>query len=164
MSDEDSERTCSKSSELFMNHLFSSIWMFHTWLFWISHQLFIPCPCRQTHPSNRYLTERRRCGPEVRFTRHVWQTQAERSPPGPCKVQTRQCKFKSCPSVCLNPPPLILGQFTRWNYPKWTVGGPCREEELLFSTVIGARVEWEGERWRSDVVTGGLLLQGGSWY
>lgn len=127
------ERTCSISSELFLNHFFLTNLIFNTSFFWISHLVYADKRILPTITS-----QKEDCGPEVRFTQHVWQTKAERTPPESCKVQTRQCKFKSCPSVCLNPPPLILGQFMRWNYPKWTVGGPYTEEDLLFSTVIGA--------------------------
>lgn len=62
--------------------------------------------------------------------------------------------------MCLNPPPLILGQFMRGNYPEWTVGGPYAEEDLFFSTMIGAP-ERCGREKVGDWVVGlvGLLLQ-----
>lgn len=52
--------------------------------------------------------------------------------------------------MCFDPPPLIMGRFTRENYPEWAVGGPYAVEDLFFSTMIGAlgRCGWEkGDDW-----------------
>ncbi len=41
------------------------------------------------------------------------------TPPVPCMVRIGQRNFLNCPSMCLQPPPLILGQFTRGNKSEW---------------------------------------------
>lgn len=108
--------------------------------------LFVSHFYTQTHPPFWDLTEELRYGPQVEGEEAVHSAYVDSyflelkvrgTPPVLCMVRIRQCNFLNCHSMCLQPPPLILGQFMRGKMsegasPKLDCGRSLRRGRAVF--------------------------------